>query len=285
MRRFDLSLGVDRSFLSYDDCPEIYYRFNGKGEYGPRKLDAIVSFFTNRSEEAIEGRFADEQQWRPLKHFFALWECILPGTNTLKRLGREGIDSDGLSEGSARCLLRQRNASKAPTPRQIDQLRSSGIAVSAELSRGDARKLIHEHERALAEEQRRREEAPEIEGYKRKLDELTPNVREFIPDWLPTEFDDSVSYMCYVSLIEDALDHVRCYDLTQLQSDLFYDGLDIDVGYYLEFTRDPTRQEIHDFQAALFRAYLAEESKRFDHLAILRQTLPMIRPSMIKLDE
>ncbi len=162
---------------------------------------------------------------------------------------------------------------------------SSGIAVSAELSRGDAQKLIHEHERALAEERRRREEAPEIEAYKQKLDELTPNVREFIPDWLPTEFDDAVSYMCYVSVIEDALDHARYYDLTQLQSDLFYDGLDIDVGYYLEFTRDPTPQEIHDFQAALFRAYFDAESERFDHLAILRQTLPMIRPSLIKLDE
>ena len=282
---FDLSLDDHRSFSSYDDCPEIYYRFNGKGEYGPRKLDVIVSFFTNRSEEAIEGRFADEQQWRPLKSFLGLWECIPLGTNTLKRLGRERIDPDGLSEASARCLLRQRNASKAPTPRQIDQLRSSGIAVSPGLSRGDAQKLIHEHERALAEVQRRREEAPEMEGYKRKLEELAPTVREFIPDWLPTDFDDAVSYMCYVSVIEDALDHARSYDLTQLRSDLFYDGLDIAVGYYLEFTRDPTPTEIHNFQAALCRAYVDAESERFDHLAILRQTLPMIRPSLIKLDE
>ena len=87
-----------------------------------------------------------------------------------------------------------------------------------------------------------------------------------------------------MSVIEDS-DHAKYYDLTQLQSDLFYDGLDSRVGYYLEFTRDPTPDEIQGFQTALFRAYVGTESERFDHLTILRETLPMIRTSLVKLDE
>jgi len=285
MRRFDPSLCRDRSFSCYDNCPEIYYRFNSKGEYGPRKLDAIVSFFSSRSEELIEGRFADEEEWKSIKYFLALWEDIPAGSHTLKRLEREAIDPHGLTEASARQVLRERQQSKPPTAREIEYLRTVGITVTPELRRGDAQKLVREHERTVGEEQRRHEEAPEVESYAKRLGELKSQIQHLVPDWTPKHFEDAVSYMCYVSLIEDALDHAKYYDLTQLQSDLFYDGLHIDVAYYLEFTRDPTAHEIRGFQAALFCAYLAAESESFDHLAILRDTLPMIRASSVNLDE
>jgi hypothetical protein len=70
------------------------------------------------------------------------------------------------------------------------------------------------------------------------------------------------------------------YDLVELQSGPFYDGLDMDSDY-LEFTRDPTADEITAFQAALFRAYLEIASEEFDHLAILKRTLPMIRATLM----
>jgi hypothetical protein len=141
MRRIDPSFRCKRSFSCYDDCPEIYYRFNSKGEYGPRKLDAIVSFFSSRLEEPIEGRFADEEEWIAIKYFLALWQCVPPGSHTLERLQREGIDSRGLTEASARKLLRKRQQSKAPTARQIEYLRSAGTTVTPDLRRGHAQKL------------------------------------------------------------------------------------------------------------------------------------------------
>ena len=82
-------------------------------------------------------------------------------------------------------------------------------------------------------------------------------------------------------MIESALEHVTGYDLVELQSEPFWDGLDINSNYYLEFGRDPTAEEIRRFQAALFRAYLEARSEKFDHLAVLRRTLPMVRASLM----
>jgi hypothetical protein len=240
-----------------------------------------VSFFSSRLEEAIEGRFADEEEWIAIKYFLALWQCIPPGSHTLERLQREGIDSRGLTEASARKLLRKRQQSKAPTARQIEYLGSAGTTVTPDLRRGDAQKLIREHERTVDEERRRREEAPEIESYVTRLEELKSLVSALVPDWAPRRFDDAVSYMCYVSTVEDALDHALRYDLTELHSGLFSDGLHMDADYYLEFARDPTLEEMRGFQAALFRAYLNAESEGFDHLEILRRCLPMINPRLV----
>ncbi len=121
----------------------------------------------------------------------------------------------------------------------------------------------------------------EITGYRRRLDELAPKVHELVPAWKPERFDDALSYMCYVANIEEALEHAKFADIESLQSGPFYDGLDMDSDYYLEFIRDPTADEMRQFQSALFRAYLDAESEKFDHLAILRRTLPMIRVSLM----
>src|SRR5215475_11726300 len=100
MLSFGHLLRRERSFSSYDTCPEIYYRFSGKGEYGPQKLDRIVSFFEKRCDESIEGRFADERTWRPLQYFLHLWEAVPASEHTIERLHREGIPRQAISEGA-----------------------------------------------------------------------------------------------------------------------------------------------------------------------------------------
>ena len=102
-----------------------------------------------------------------------------------------------------------------------------------------------------------------------------------MPIWTPSQFDDAISYECYFDVVENALDHATSFDLEQLQSELFFDGLDIERNYYLEFARDPTTTEMRQFQAELFRAYLEAGSEKFDHLRILKRMLPMIRATLV----
>ena len=270
----------DRSFPSYDDCPGVYYRFGGKGDYGPQKLDRVVSFFAARSDEMIEGRFADENQWRPFSYFLELWNRILPSAHTIRRLKRAGINPEGITECVGRKLLRDRQNSKPPTPRQIEYLRNAGIQVEEGLDRRQASGHIRERERALSEEQKRLAEAPEIEAYNQRLEELRSRVHELSPGWTPSRFDDAVSYMCYIAVVEAALDHATGADLVSFQSGLFSDGV-TEADYYLDFTRDPSPAEIRAFQSELFNAYLLAESEEFDHLAILKRTLPMIKVSIV----
>jgi len=125
------------------------------------------------------------------------------------------------------------------------------------------------------------DELAETEPYYQQLKTLAPRIRELVPDWTPQQFDNAVSYTCYVSVVESALDHAASYDLVELQSGPFSDGLDMESDYYLEFTRDPTAEEIRRFQAALFCAYLEAESEEFDHLAILKRVLPMVRATLM----
>ena len=281
MLRFRRPSVQDRRFPSYDGCPDIYYRFNSKGEYGPQTLDRVVSFFAARSDEMIEGRFADEDQWRPLSYFLDLWNYIPPSEHTIKRLRRAGVNPEGITECVGRKLLRDKQNSKPPTPRQIEYLRNAGIQMEQGMNRGQAAEVIRKRERAVSEKQQRLEEEPEIEAYKQRLEELRSRVHELLPAWIPKHFDDAVSYMCYVAVVEDALDHAKLADLESLQSGPFYDGLDMDSDYYLEFSRDPTADEMRQFQAALFQAYLDAESEEFDHLAVLKRTLPMIHVSLM----
>jgi hypothetical protein len=229
----------------------------------------------------IEGRFADEDQWRPLSYFLDLWNHIPASTHTIERLRRAGVNPEGITECLGRKLLRDKQNSKPPTPRQIEYLRNAGIQTEERLNRKQAAELIRQRERAVSDEQQRLEEAPEIEAYKHRLEELRSRVHELLPAWTPKHFDDVVSYMCYVAVVEDALDHAKLADLESLQSGPFYDGLDMDSDYYLEFSRDPTADEMRQFQAALFQAYLDAESEEFDHLAILKRTMPMIRVNLM----
>ena len=271
----------DRRFRSYEDCPDIYYRLNCKGEYGPQTLDRVVSFFAARSEEMIEGRFAEEDQWRPLIYFLNLWNHIPASAHTIKRLRRAGVKPEGITECVGRKLLREKRDSKPPASRQIEYLRNAAIQTKEGLNRKEMGELIRERERAVSEELQRLEEAPEIEACKQRFEELKSQVQELLPDWTPKHFDDAVSYMCYVAVVEDALDHAKSVDLESLKSGPFNDGLDMDSDYYLEFSRDPTADEMRQFQAALFQAHLDAESEEFDHLAILKRALPMIRVSLM----
>ena len=271
----------DRRFRSYEDCPDIYYRLNCKGEYGPQTLDRVVSFFAARSEEMIEGRFADEDQWRPLIYFLNLWNHIPASAHTIKRLRRAGVKPEGITECVGRKLIRDKRDSKPPTPRQIEYLRNAAIQTEEGLNLKQMGELNRDRQRAVREQQRRLEEAPEIKAYKQRLEELRSQVQELLPAWTPKHFDDAVSYMCYVAVVEDALDHAKSVDLESLKSGPFNDGLDMDSDYYLEFSRDPTADEMRQFQAALFQAHLDAESEEFDHLAILKRALPMIRVSLM----
>ncbi len=133
----------------------------------------------------------------------------------------------------------------------------------------------------MSEERQHLEEAPEIESYRRQLEGLKPRICELLPIWTPSQFEDAISYQSYVDVVESALDHATSFDLEQLQSGLFSDGVDIERDYYLEFTRDPTTAEIQQFQAELFREYLETGSEKFDHLRILKRMLPMIRVSRV----
>jgi hypothetical protein len=205
MLRFHHASVQNRRFPSYDGCPEIFYRFNHKGEYGPQTLDRVVSFFATRSDEVIEGRFADEDQWRPLSYFLDLWNRIPPSAHTIKRLNRAGVNPEGITECMGRKLLRDKQNSKPPTPRQINYLRNAGIQTEEGLNRKRAGDLIRERERAVSKEQQRLEEAPEIAAYKQRLEELGSRVHELLPAWTPKHFDDAVSYMCYVSTVEEAI--------------------------------------------------------------------------------
>jgi hypothetical protein len=121
----------------------------------------------------------------------------------------------------------------------------------------------------------------EIADYRRRLDEVMPRIRKLVSGWAPLHFEDPDSYIYYVSTVEEAIEHAEFADLESLQSGPFYDGLDIDSNYYLEFTRDPNEEEMRRFQAALFQAYLDSESDNFNHLVILKRTLPMIRVTLM----
>jgi hypothetical protein len=114
----------------------------------------------------------------------------------------------------------------------------------------------------VSKEQQHHKEAPEIAAYKQRLEELGSRVHELLPAWTPKHFDDAVSYICYLAVVEDALDHAKLANLESLQSGPFYDGLDMDSDYYLEFLRDPTAVEMRQFQTALFQAYLDAESEQ-----------------------
>ena len=190
MLRFLFARARDRSFPSYDNCPEIYYRFNGGQEYGPQNLDRFVSFFATRSNEKIEGRFADEDRWRALSYFLDLWGSIPPSAHTIKRLNRAGLNPKGITESVGRTLLRDKQDSKPPTPRQIEYLRTAELETPERLDRKEARTLIRDRERALADEQQRLAKAPEIEAFIQRLKELTSQVRELVPDWKPLEFEE-----------------------------------------------------------------------------------------------
>lgn len=276
-----------RQFSSYDDCPAIHYRFNGKGDYGPQNLDRFVKFYASRAGEAIEGRFTDEESWRPLSYFVDLWERIPPSAYTTEGLEREGVNiEETMTEARGRAILRERTRAKPPSTSQIKQLRQLGADENI-ADRGQAEDLIRAHQRAVQKEeeeqarlQQRLKNAPEIEACNKRLQDLGQQVTSLIPDWTPKTFDDLEPLLAYTQFVEEALGYATEFDLETLQGEPFSDGV-TEEGYYLEFTRDPTESELQRFQAKIFLKYLETESNMFDHLAVLKRALPMIRASIL----
>jgi len=287
MLPFDLfMLRRERHFSSYDECPKIYYRFNSKGDYGPQKLDRLVSYFADRAGEAIDGRFADETRWRPISYFLDLWQRIPPGANTIERLNREGIKVQGdITEFRGRKLIRERQRAKPPSRRQIEQLRNFGAEPENIISRGQAEVLIHEHQKALQKQeqenaaaQQRLEDAPKMEACNKRLQELEVRVNDILPGWAPEKFNDLESLLVYTDLIEEALDYATRFDLTELYGGPFFDPAE-SADYYLEFSKDPTAAEVRTFQADIFVNYLSAKGEQFDHLTPLKHAFPSVKIS------
>src|SRR5438067_12432276 len=127
------------------------------------------------------------------KIFLDLWESVPPSVHTIKRLRRAGVNPEGITEAVGRKFLRDKQDSKPPTPRQIEYFRMAGIEMPEGLDQKEARRLIREREKALSDEQQRLAEAPEIKACIQRLEELTSQVRELVPDWKTSEFEDAAS--------------------------------------------------------------------------------------------
>src|SRR3954451_21622574 len=99
---------TERRFASYDECLEIYYRFNnGEDEYGPQKLVHFIDLLEERTDEIINGRFSDETSFRSRAYFFHLWNRVPPSAHTIKRLTQARVPTDAaMSEKFGRAILR-----------------------------------------------------------------------------------------------------------------------------------------------------------------------------------
>jgi hypothetical protein len=273
-----------RRFASYDECPEIYYRFNNEGEYGPQKLDRFIAFFEDRPTEPIEGRFSDETCWRSKAYFFDLWQQVPPSAHTIKRLTREGIPVDAnMTEALGRELLRGRQRAKPPTPKQLQHLQTLGVESQDIANREQANSIISAREAAIREQQREAEEAqrriddaPQVEQCRARLSELAISVNAIAPAWKPDAFGDLNSLLSYIDAVAEALDYATSFDLEYLYGGPFLDPLKSE-DYYLEFTRDPTADELRSFQADVFVHYLNISGESFDHLRLLRKAFLSVK--------
>ena len=124
------------------------------------------------------------------------------------------------------------------------------------------------------------DEAAEIEEGRAQIRALLSQIHALIPDWSPTEPSERIAALCYSSVVTDALEHATSFDLESLFSGPFYDYVS-ETDYYLEAERDPSEDELRGFQAEIFRAYIEAGEERFDHLPILRRTLPMIKATVM----
>ncbi|MEZ5415622.1 MAG: hypothetical protein R3F03_15050 [Opitutaceae bacterium] len=275
--------GSTRQFASYDVCPEIFIRFNGKKEYGPHKLEKIMTYDGINSSDTIEARFSDETLWRPRKYFLNLWDRIPPSAHSRKRLENEGIQfGSEISEAEARRLLKKKQRTKLPTKRQVSLLQQFGISLDSVTNREDANRLIAERkgrerkaEENAARARRQNQEAPQIEECRLRLEGLKARVGQLTADWHPTEPKDLNTYLDFLELIEEALEYARGFDIAELHSGPFYDpGTSQD--YYLEINTDPTESEMKEFQAGIFLCYLRKGSDEFGHVKLLKKHLHSI---------
>jgi hypothetical protein len=277
--------GFRRVFSSYDECPGIYYRFNGGEERGPARLDHVIQYAGINPMDVVEGRFADERLWRPRAYFDRLWEMIPPSAHTLKRLNDERIAIEtSLTECRGRELLREAQNRKSATRMQLQQLKTYGIATEAVPTREDAKRritaaklAIRERDAAIAEETKRLTEAPQIAACHERLNQLTSQIASIAPGWTRQQFRDLESLAMYTDLVAEALEYASGFDSERLLGNPFYDPVTSN-DYYLEASDIPD-QEIRAFQGQLFVSYVKNEGERFDHIKLLRTNIPSVRIS------
>src|SRR5205823_13299114 len=98
------------------------------------------------------------------------------------------------------------------------------------------------------------DDAPEIEHCLERLSELKTCVNELLPDWKPSEFTDLDPLLSYADIVAEALEYATGFNLESLYGEPFFDPLKSE-DYYLEFTRDPTADELRCFRADVFVNY------------------------------
>lgn len=276
----------ERGFSSYTECPAVFYRFNGRGEHGPKKLDVAIGYTGINETDLVEYRFEDERHWKPRSYFLTLWSSMPASEFSRKRLQNEGIPFDGsISEPAARQLLRDNQKIKPITPTQTKRLLEFGVSVDAVKNRDEAKEIINQEKSKQriksdqeAERQQRVLDQPEIEACHREIEMLTERIRTIVSGWtakLPQQLDELQNYR---DLLSEALDYATAFSLDSLMGDPFYDpkgGND----YYLEYEEAPTEAQLTAFKKGVFLGYLKSEGDDFSHITILRNTMPTIRAS------
>jgi hypothetical protein len=276
---FSLLFPGDRKFSSYDECPQLYYRFNGKGNYGPQKLDAVLGYMSNR-KDMIECRFADEEKWRPLSYFIGLWNRIPPSNHSRTRLRNEGAEVDeGISEARARDLLRDRQKQKPVTSTQKKKLQEAGLNTEEVMDREQATAKLRnvrqaqqrraEDDRLAAERVAEKDKMPEA---LERLTSLAEKVHMLIPAWKPLQLLGLEALEEQIRLVDEGLDYAFAFTGEGLNSDVFTDPTRDNIGYYLDFKGAVNPDELREFRARIFEGYLKNGSDGFDHLGILKKS-------------
>lgn len=278
----------ERHFASYDQCPEIYYRINDGDERGPQQLVHLIKLTEEFPDDIIKGRFSDETRWRSAAYFLDLWHQVPPSANTVKRLTGAGLPIDAsMTEERGREVLRERLRAKPPTPKQLESLKALGVDSQTIVNREQASEIIgvrkaviREKERDDAAAQQRADDAPEVERCLERLSEIATSVNEFLPAWRPATITDLEPLSSYVDTVAEALEYAVGFDLESLYGGPFFDPLKSE-DFYLEFSRDPTADELRRFQAAVFVGYLAQAGEDFDHVSLLRRAFPSVTVSRL----
>ncbi len=277
-----------RHFASYTECPELYYRFNGGQQKGPKKLDALVSYEANSDRDVLEFRFVDEDIWRSKCYIMELWETIPASEYSRKRLQNEEINFDPLTtEITARMLLKEAQKNKSITPKQEKRLAEYGIDFSSIKTREQASSIIKKKDKINQERDgaealitQRELDKPEIDKCLSEIDKLASSISKFAPAWRPCSPKDLDEIITYRELLEEALEYAESHTVESLQGGPFGDPKS-GTDYYLDFPSDPTHEELNNFRKQIFLNYLKEESEEFNHVSILKKTMPNLRISKL----
>lgn len=279
---------MHRRFPSYDECPHVYYRFNGGTEYGPQKIDIALGYMGTGENDFVEYRFEGESRWFPRRYIEQLWNSIPASAHSKKRLANEGIIFEETTpEPLARELLRNTQNQKKPTKLQLAKLAGYGVSIENVATRLEATTIIKQHEKAerLATEASQLErqsalDAPALAAAQIQLEALKAQVRLLIPKWNPESFSDFNALRMYINLVDEALDYANMFTLQDLLGNPFTDPTKED-DYYLEATSDPSDEEFTAFKASIFLAYVKTGGESFEHLKLLKKAFPSITVSKL----